>query len=178
MPAEHPRPVPTETPEGPPREHPRPTRPEYSGDGSPERGPADGSTPDPIDRALWSLTYRSAELVASIVGLLAEIPTGAPVELVEETSDGATSTIRNTIGELAQAGILHRTPTGILKLTPLGRAWALGAINPKIAPLPRIEHRTQDDGTLRIVWRRPTLDTLHKISNPENPTTRTQEVHP
>lgn len=180
MPTEHPTPTPTETPSRPPREHPTgpPTEtPETPRKSSPRREPADGSEPDPIDARLWALTFRSADLVASIVGLLADVPHGIPAEHVEHELDGATSTIRNTIAELGQAGVIHRTATGILKITPLGRAWALGAIDPKISPLPRLEHRAQGDGTLRLVWRRPTLATLDagRQSSPNNPT---EEVAP
>lgn len=59
----------------------------------------------------------------------------------------------------ARAGVIY-VSTEALKITPLGRAWALGAIDPRISPLPRLEHRDRGDGTLRLVWRRPTLATL------------------
>ena len=183
MPTEHPTPTPTETPSRPPREHPTgpPTEtPETPRKGSPRREPADGNAPDPIDARLWALTFRSAEVVASIVGLLADVPEGLDRHEVEahvhRTEGGSLSTIRNTIAELTRAGVIYRSPD-VVRITPLGRAWALGAIDPKISPLPRLEHRAQGDGTLRLVWRRPTLATLDagRQSSPNNPT---EEVNP
>lgn len=182
MPTEHPTPTPTETPSRPPREHPTgpPTEtPETPRKSSPRREPADGSEPDPIDARLWALTFRSAELVASIIGHVADSPgTGVYRTNVEEVEilRGATrATVRNTIEELLAAGVL--SGRAALRLTPLGRAWALGAIDPKISPLPRLEHRGQPDGTLRLVWRRPTLATLDagRQSSTNNPT---EEVTP
>ena len=184
MPTEHPTPTPTETPTGPPREHPTGPPTETSSpaerDGSPRREPADGNAPDPIDARLWALTFRSAEVVASIVGLLADVPEGLDRHEVEahvhRTEGGSLSTIRNTIAELARSGVIY-VSTEALKITPLGRAWALGAIDPRISPLPRLEHRDRGDGTLRLVWRRPTLATLDagRQSSPNNPT---EEVNP
>lgn len=159
---EHPTPEPREHPEGPPRE--KPSDPPTETPERPGRPPrtADGTEPDPTDGLLWKLTYRSAEVVAELMGELDVAPPGTLLEpvlsRVVTTTGRSRSTIRNTLSELVRAGALYRSEERAY-VTPLGRSWAQGAIDPKISPLPRLILRDDEHG-LRLVWQRPKAETL------------------
>lgn len=159
---ERPRPEPREHPEGPPRE--RPSGPPVETPERIDRPPrtADGTAPDPTEELLWKLTYRSAEVVAELMGELDVAPPGTYLEAVLARVISKTgrsrSTIRNTLSELTRAGAVVRSEDRAY-VTPLGRAWAQGAIDPKISPLPRLILRDDEQG-LRLVWQRPKAETL------------------
>lgn len=171
-----------EHPTGDPRQTPEDPRPEH-----PARAPR--ATPeDPADRKMNALTYRTARSVYELVTRSDVEPRFLDETLLEleALGLGARATLRNTIRELEAAGILTVKSSGrgdwhdtIISTSPLGRAWLLGAIDPKIYPVPTLQISDGPSG-LVLRWNRPVAPEEHyRHEHYEmNPNPTTQEVSP
>ena len=158
---EHPTRAPRETPETDTRETPETLDPRRE-----ER--------DPVDEKIRALTYRSASLVTELLRRVDVEPRFVDELTLElETLGSARATIKNLIRELVAAGIITKTHRAhwreeTVHVSPLGRAWILGAIDPTIYPIPTIVTEDTAEGPV-LRW--------HKISNNGEPDTRSEEDH-